>query len=117
MRNPLYLVEQGSKLSREGRRLLVSKDDNVLARVAVIQVSQVIVFGNIQMTTPALRLLLDENIEVVLLSQHGQFYGRVIGAGSGNGSLRVAQVVRSRDAGFALQTAQQMVHSAVNRSL
>jgi CRISPR-associated protein Cas1 len=114
MRNPLYLVEQGSKLSREGRRLLVSKDDTVLARVAVIQVSQVIVFGNIQMTTPALRLLLDENIEVVLLSQHGQFYGRVIGAGSGNGSLRVAQVVRSRDAGFALQTAQQMVHGKIH---
>ena len=43
-----------------------------------MQVSQVIVFGNVQITTPALRLLLDEGIEVVLLSETGRFYGRLV---------------------------------------
>jgi CRISPR-associated protein Cas1 len=116
MRSPLYLVEQGSKLSREGRRLIVSKDEVTLAQVSTIQVSQVIVFGNIQITTPALRLLLEERIEVVLLSEHGQFYGRVVGPENGNGSLRVAQVLCSRDQAFALRTAQQMVYGKVHNS-
>lgn len=109
MRQPLYLTEQGCKLSRQGRRLLVTKADATLAQVAVLQVSQVIVFGNVQITTPALRLLLDEGVETVLLSQHGQFYGRLVGAPSGHATLRVAQVVRSRDARFAHTTAQQIV--------
>ena len=109
MRSPLYLLEQGSKLGREGRRLVITKDGETVARVAVIQISQVIVFGNIQITTPALRLLLDEGVEVTLLSQHGQFYGRLVGAEGGNGSLRVGQVLCSRDEVFALRTAQEMV--------
>lgn len=116
MRSPLYLVEQGSKLSREGRRLVVAKEGTTLAQVSTVQISQVIVFGNIQITTPALRLLLEENIEVVLLSEHGQFYGRLVGTESGNGSLRVAQVLCSRDSAFALRTAQQMVYGKIHNS-
>jgi len=114
MRHPLYLVEQGCRLGREGRRLLVSKEGVTLEQIALIQISQVIVFGNIQITTPALQLLLDEGIEVTLLSQHGQFYGRLVGPSGGNGALRVAQVVRSRDVAFALRTAQQMVYGKVH---
>lgn len=116
MRSPLYLVEQGSKLNRDGRRLVVSKDGETLAQVSTLQVSQVLIFGNVQLTTPALRLLLQENIEVVLLSEHGQFYGRLVGPESGNGSLRVAQVLRSREPRFALRTAQQMVAGKIQNS-
>lgn len=116
MRSPLYLIEQGSKLSREGRRLIVVKEGETLAQLSTIQISQVIAFGNVQFTTPALRLLLEENIEVVLLSEHGQFYGRLVGAESGNGSLRVAQVLCSRDQTFALRTAQQIVRGKVHNS-
>jgi CRISPR-associated protein Cas1 len=114
MRSPLYLTEQGSKLSREGRRLRITKDDEVLARAPLIQVSQVIIFGNVQITQPALKLLLDEGVEVVLLSRYGKFYGRLVGAPTGHGSLRVAQVLRSQDPGFALETAQQMVRGKVH---
>lgn len=114
MANPLYLLEQGSRLNREGRRLVVSKDETVLATVAVVQVSQVIIFGNVQITTPALQLLLDEGIEVVLLSVHGRFYGRVVGANSGHGALRVAQIEQARKADFAMRTAQQMVYGKVH---
>jgi CRISPR-associated protein Cas1 len=116
MRAPLYLVEQGSRLTRERRRLLITKDGETLARLAVIQVSQVIVFGNVEISTPAIKLLLDEGIEVVFLSLKGRFYGRLIGAESGHGSLRVAQVLRSQDPDFALATAQQMVRGKLHNT-
>ncbi len=65
---------------------MVTKADQTLARAALIQISQVIVFGNVQITTQALQLLLDEGIEVVLLSQAGRFYGRLVGPAGGNGA-------------------------------
>ena len=109
MRHPLYLVEQGSRLTKQGRRLSVIKEKAVVAQVALVQVSQVIVFGNVSITTPALQLLLREGIEVVLLSRTGQFYGRLIGEQNGNGALRVAQLQRSQEPDFALETARQFV--------
>ena len=109
MRHPLYLLEQGSRLTKRGRRLTVVKEDAVVAQVALVQVSQVIVFGNVSITTPALQLLLREGIEVVLLSRTGRFYGRLIGEQNGNGALRVAQLQRSQEPNFALQTARQFV--------
>ena len=109
MRHPLYLVEQGSRLTKRGRRLNVVQDDAVVAQVALVQVSQVIVFGNISITTPALQLLLREGIEVVLLSRTGRFYGRLIGEQNGNGALRVAQLQRSQEPDFALRTARRFV--------
>jgi len=114
MRSPLYVIEQGAKLNREGRRLVVSKDGETLAQAAVLQVSQVVLFGNIQITTPALRLLLDEGVEVVLLSETGRFYGRLVGAAGGHGALRVNQVVCSQDVAFSLRTAQQMVYGKLH---
>lgn len=109
MRHPLYLVEQGSRLTKRGRRLSVVQDDAVVTQVALVQVSQVIVFGNVSITTPALQLLLREGIEVVLLSRTGRFYGRLIGEQNGNGALRVAQLQRSQQPDFALRTARQFV--------
>lgn len=109
MRHPLYLVEQGSRLTKRGRRLSVVKNDAVVTQVALVQVSQVIVFGSISITTPALQLLLREGIEVVLLSRTGRFYGRLIGEQNGNGALRVAQLRRSQEPDFALWTARQFV--------
>ena len=109
MRHPLYLVEQGSRLTKRGRRLSVVKDDAVVTQVALVQVSQAIVFGNVSITTPALQLLLREGIEVVLLSRTGRFYGRLIGEQNGNGALRVAQLQRSQEPDFALRTARQFV--------
>jgi CRISP-associated protein Cas1 len=114
MKQPLYLIEQGCRLSREGRRLLVQKDQQTLVQVAVLQVSQVVIFGNSQLTTPALQLLLDEGVDVTLLSQHGNYYGRLVGPANGNALLRIAQVERSRDGAYALATAQQMVRGKIH---
>lgn len=113
MPHPLYLVEQGSRLSKEGRRLVVSKDGETLAQVATVQVSQVLVFGNIQCTMPALHLLLAEGIDVILLSQSGAYLGRVVGAESGKGTLRVAQITTSRNLSDTLRIARRIVYGKI----
>ncbi|MCS6828359.1 MAG: CRISPR-associated endonuclease Cas1, partial [Caldilinea sp.] len=105
---------RGAKLNRGGRRIIVSKDGETLAQVATLQIGRVVLFGNVQVTTQALRLLLDEGVEVVLLSEDGRFYGRLVGAESGHGALRANQVLCSQDVGFALLTAQQIVYGKLH---
>ena len=106
---PLYIVEQGAKLSRESERLLVSRDDEVLVRVPLIKVSQVLIFGAVQITTQALRLCLDNGIEVVYLDQHGRYWGRMVGPETKTGERRLAQYQRASDSAFKLALAQRVV--------
>lgn len=114
MKHPLYLVEQGSKVGRHGQQLVISRDGEELSRIATLQVSQVVVMGNIQLTTPAMQLLLGQGTEVVFLSQSGRFYGRLVGESSGHSALRVAQVIASRQAPFALGTARRIVRGKLH---
>lgn len=106
---PLYLVEQGARLSRESERLLVTRHDEVLARVPLIKVSQVLVFGAIQVTTQALRLCLKAGIEVVYMDQHGRYWGRMVGPETKTGERRRQQYERASDPAYRLALAQRFV--------
>lgn len=107
----LYLTEQGSALGKEGQRLVVRKGDETLADVPIIKIDQVVVFGNVSLSTPALGLLMARDVDVVFLSLDGRYKGRLTGPGTGNGALRQAQYRRSLDADFALRTARAIVRS------
>lgn len=114
MAHPLYLVEQGSKVARVGEQLVITKEGEEIARVATLQVSQVLLFGNIQVTTPALQHLAQRGLEVVFLTQEGRFYGRLTGEMSGNSPLRVAQVLAAQDKAGALTVARACVRGKLH---
>ena len=50
----LYLIEQGARLEKESKRLLVRKDDDVLLEVPEFKIKRVFIFGNVQITTQAM---------------------------------------------------------------
>ncbi len=106
---PLYIVEQGAKLSVNGRRLVVEKDDEKLLQVPFAHTSSVILFGNITMTTPAMKRLMEASIDVIFLSQGGDYQGRLVGPLSKFGQLRQDQYQLLRDGEFHLRVAQQIV--------
>jgi CRISPR-associated protein Cas1 len=107
---PLYLVEQGAKLSHDGHRLVVTKDGETLASVPLIHVSEVLIFGNVQVTTPVLKTLLSRGVDVVFLTEDGRhYYGRLVGPPTKYGELRLWQYERARQAAFGLALAQRFV--------
>lgn len=106
---PLYLVEQGAKLSHDGHRLVVTKEGETLITVPLIHVSEVLIFGNIQVTTPALKMLLSQGIDVVFLTEDGRYYGRLVGPPTKYGELRRLQYERASDPAFSLGVAQCIV--------
>ncbi len=106
---PLYIVEQGAKLTVNGRRLVVEKDDEKLLQVPFAHTSSVILFGNIAITTPAMKRLMDASIDVIFLSQGGDYQGRLVGPLSKFGQLRQDQYELLRDGAFRLSAAQRIV--------
>jgi len=105
----LYLTEQGSRLSRDGHCLVVSREGEVMARVPAGLVEQVVVFGNISITTPALTYLLRHGVDCVFLSQDGHYFGRLVSGASRFGLLRQAQYRALSDEGLRLQVARGIV--------
>lgn len=109
---PLYVQEQGAKIGLSGEELVVrGKTGETRARLP--NVSQISLFGNVQMTTQALRAVLERGISVSLLSTGGWFYGRASGFDSKNVELRMAQHRVMADAEPCLRLARGVVASKI----
>lgn len=112
----LYLMEQGSKLCKDHRRLVVEKEGEVLLEVPEFKVERVLVFGNVQLTTQAVNFLLENGIETSFLTLSGRLRGRLVPVSSKNVPLRLAQYERSRDDGFRLELARRLVEGKLRNA-
>ncbi len=104
----LYVSTQGARLACRARRLVVEKDDQILASVPTAHISQVVLLGNVSLTPPALSYLLAQGIEVVFLTVEGRYKGRLVGPERGNGLLRLRQYARVNDPDWALGVARAL---------
>ncbi len=111
---PLYVMEQGARLSCDGRRLVISKEDEELSSVPLVHVSEVILLGNVGLTTPAIKRLLAENIDVVFLTQEGEYCGRLTGPGTPHVVLRRRQYRCQENGRFVLVMAQSFVRGKLS---
>ena len=105
----LYVLEPGSRLEKEYSRLLVTKDDEVLMRVPIGRVSQVVLIGWTGMTTPAMHALLQREIPVLLVRRSGKLLGRLLPPTAANLPLRQEQYRRNDDETFCLELARAIV--------
>lgn len=113
----LYLTEQGATLGKSGERLIVTKDDQTLLDVPVSDLDGVLVFGHIQLTTPALQLCLGHGVELALFTRRGRLLGQLTSPFPKNIELRQAQYARAGDPAFALKVAQTLVAGKLANSL
>ena len=89
--NVLYVDEQGCAIKKTGERLLVVRENDVLRDIPLIHLGQVVISGNVSLTTPAMQTLLHEGIPVVFLSAYGRYQGALTPQISRNSLLRDAQ--------------------------
>jgi CRISPR-associated protein Cas1 len=105
----LYLTEQGSFLRCEGERLVIEHGGRTIFGVPVLQVERVLAFGNVQLSTQVLGLLLSRGIEVSFLTVRGRLKGRLVPTVCKNITLRRAQYGRACDESFAVELARVLV--------
>lgn len=105
----LYLVEQGASLKKDGDTLLVTKDNEVLQTVPAAKVEQVVIFGNVNITTPVIHYLLEQGIDCSFCSSTGRYHGRLFSTESKFGLLRRSQLEAATRPGLRLAIAAAVV--------
>lgn len=113
---PLYVQEQGAKIGLSGERLIVTNRAGDKLEARLPNTSQVCLLGNVQISTQAVRELLDRGIPVSYFSSGGWFSGRAVGNGSKNVDLRIAQYRTADDLDKALALARGFVISKIKNS-
>lgn len=99
---PLYVTEQGAYVTTKSERLVVTaRDKEVIADVRLLDVSQVCVFGHVQVTTEAITRTLAAAAPVLWMSYGGWLNGWAQGAPSKYVQLRRAQVAAMGDGAIA----------------
>ena len=115
-RLPLYVQEHSARIGLKGDCLVVKRLEGEDREVKLYDTSQVSIFGNAQLTTQAMRRLMQEGISVSFFSTGGKLLGRATGLASNNIELRVAQYAAARDPAFCLGIARQLVVSKIRNS-
>lgn len=112
---PVYVSTQGAKLRINNRRLQVELAEgesvNILAQIPLGQVEQVVLFGNVGLTTPLIDALLLQGVEVIFLTQDGDYRGHLTGGITPHVPIRKAQYRALEQPAFVLQMAQGFVQA------
>lgn len=108
---PLYVTEQGAVLGFKQNRVEVRRGDELLDSLRLMDLSQVCVFGNIQVTSQLLRELFRQEIPTCWFSYGGWFQGIAHGLPSKHVDLRRRQVALSGQGG--LEIARRMVEGKI----
>lgn len=113
---PVYVQEQGSVVGKDGERLQVRCSGQVAAEARLLEVSQLCVFGNVQVTTPVLRELAARSIPICHYSLGGWFYAITSGIPHKNIELRQCQYSTASDEARSLSLAQAFVSGKIRNS-
>jgi CRISPR-associated protein Cas1 len=106
---PIYVREQGAVVRKQGERLIVTHDKKQLLELPLLHVDQLVLFGNVQLTSPAVAMLLQAEVDVVFLSHYGKFRGRLMHTGSKFAKLRHMQLHKMSNEAVTLAIARQVV--------
>lgn len=117
----LYLTEQNSILKKDQDCLVVHIPENKArgtekrkVRIPLIKVSQVVVYGDVTLTSPAIAALLEQGVDICFCSLHGRFRGRLTPPLSKNSLIRLEQHRAHHDPVRAFALARAFVQGKLN---
>lgn len=110
---PVYVQSYNAKVAKDGEILNIYVEDQKVQSARLIDVSQVVLMGNVYVTTPALHELMKRDIPVTWHSYGGWFIGHTQGTGHKNVELRTAQYRASFDPSICLRLAKSFVRAKI----
>jgi CRISPR-associated protein Cas1 len=108
-----YVQENGAVVSKRGQHLLVRKDGADLQRIPLAALRQLVVLGNVQVSTQALECLVVNEVSVVYLSSYGRFIAALQPAPTKNVMLRTDQYRVFTDPVRSFSLAQAVVKAKI----
>ncbi|MFN8549447.1 MAG: CRISPR-associated endonuclease Cas1 [Candidatus Eisenbacteria bacterium] len=110
---PLYVTGHGLSVGKSSEVLQIRERGKTVQEARINEISQVNLFGNVQLTPAALQGLCAAEKPVAHFSFGGWFYGLTHGLGLKNVFLRRDQFRRADDRGFSLRVARRVVISKI----
>lgn len=111
---PMHVQAHKAKVSKSGELLEVSIEDKRVAAARISEVSQLVLMGNVYVTTPTLHELMRREIPIAWHSYGGWFLGYSSGMGHKNVELRTAQYRASFDETVCLSLAKGWVRAKIH---
>jgi CRISPR-associated protein Cas1 len=109
----LAITEQGIHVHVEGETLLLRQGDQVVRRVRLAEVNELLLFGRVELSSAAVAVLVRRKVDVVYLTRQGYFRARLAGAGSPSAALRLEQLRRALDPSFCVRVARGLAAGKV----
>jgi CRISP-associated protein Cas1 len=110
----VYVHEQGAVVRKRGGLLQITKGNTTLKELPLMQIDQVIVVGNVQVTTQAGKYMVKQGIDVVYMSTTGNYNFRYDKSESKFADLRRQQVYLCDNSQRSLQIARQIIVGKIN---
>jgi CRISP-associated protein Cas1 len=109
----LYLHESGAHVGRRGAHLVVTLQGQMVGRVPIVAIRQVVLFGNVQLSTQALHTLAEAEIPLAFLSAYGKFIAAVVPPPPKNVALRALQYQVFSDPRRSLELSRAVVAAKI----
>ena len=109
----LALMEPQARLVTKAGALYVEIEGERIRTVPLTGIREVHLYGSAEVSAEARNLLLRERIDVVYLTAHGRYRGRLTAGASSGGALRLAQYGLLSDAGKRLALSAAIVEGKV----
>jgi CRISPR-associated protein Cas1 len=111
---PLYLQEQGAKIGITGETFVITKNGKALKTVLMTDVSQIVIYGNIQITSQAIRKAFEKGIQVLFYSSRGTFSGMARGLACYNSKIKPAQFCSIANTDIASHISQALIEAKIS---
>ncbi|WP_165221123.1 CRISPR-associated endonuclease Cas4g/Cas1g [Aquisphaera insulae] len=110
----LYVQEPGTHIGRRSEHLILNCKGVETGRIPLASIRQMVVFGNVQVSTQAIQTLAEHEIPVSYLTGHGKFIASVMPAPPKNVALRSHQYRAFSDPETALGLARAVVAAKIS---
>lgn len=105
----IYLIEQGTSIYKDYQRFVIHVSEKPKLEIPIREVEQIMIFGNIQLSTPVINACLQEKISVLFLNQSGQYHGHLASEESTNLDNHLVQMEKRNSDEFQLQVSKAIV--------
>ncbi|HRJ60298.1 MAG TPA: CRISPR-associated endonuclease Cas1, partial [Azospirillaceae bacterium] len=108
---PLYVQQPGARIGKKGEVLTVTVDDQPEIRVGLGDISELILAGPVNLSTPALHALVRAEIPIAWMSSGFWYLASTGGRGPRSATAREAQYALRGDAVRRLRFARELVRA------
>ena len=112
----IYLTEQGCTISKCDHRLIIEKYNGEQLSFLTREIQQILLFGNIQLTTQAVSSCLQSQIMVLFLSYLGKYKGHLWSNNTINLNIQQSQFNQQDDSEFQLAIAKAVIIGKLQNS-